>query len=98
VVNRAEGVRDAVLAAVADQRDADVPESVAAVRAALEPVRHVRRLLRRSGIPVRALNRPRDEVFEATEDGAALARLLHESKAVVALDTRTAPGAALCLR
>ena len=55
VVDGAEGVRHAVLAAVPHQQDVDVGELRAAVRAAINPLVERGRLGDRSGIPVRSL-------------------------------------------
>ena len=75
------------LAAVADQEHLDVAQLGVAVRAALRLAR------RRSGrlgvrlarLPVRVVDRPRDDVLEAAEDGAPLAGGLVGAEAVVGL-------------
>src|SRR3954462_8005122 len=97
VVDGAEGVRDAVLAAMADQRHADVPERGSAMRAGLERRLERRRLVGRPWLPVAAVEGPRDDVLEPAEDRAALARRLGHPEPVLAVDVRAAPGAAFPL-
>jgi len=48
-----------------------------------------------SAIPVRVLQRPRDQVLESAEDRPALPCRLIGAKAVALLDLRSAPGAGL---
>src|SRR3954470_21543430 len=90
VVERAEGVADAVLAAAADEQDARLADLLAAVRAdpqagvgigAGDP----------PGLPVRALQRPRHDVLEPAEGRAALAHGLGGTEALVAIDVVAAP-------
>jgi hypothetical protein len=65
VIDRAEGVRDAVLAAVAHGDEVDVAQNCAAVRASFEIVGQTTRLLDLPGDPVGPLDGPRNDVFEA---------------------------------
>jgi hypothetical protein len=82
-----------VLAAVADEEDVDLAELGLAVRATKLAGVGLGRLVERSRLPVSALDRPRDEVLEATEDGAPLAGGLVGAEPVVGLDIDPAPAA-----
>ena len=95
MVDRAEGVGDAVLAAMADADDVDLAELGPALRAAEWTLVDPGRLGELAGVPVRSLDRPRDDVLEATEGGAARAGGLVDAEAVVELDRRPAPATSL---
>src|SRR5438046_2432151 len=97
VVDGAEAVRDAVLAAVADQHHMSVAERRAAARAGVDRVDRSRGLGRHARLPVRALDRPWDDVLEPAERGTARARRLREPVAVAWLDVGAAPGAAVAV-
>src|SRR5215207_5617741 len=86
VVDRAEAVRDTVLAAMADQKHVRVAELGAAVGAAADALVQGGRLGHRPGLPVGALERPRDHVLQPAEDGSPLAGRLVGAIAVVLLD------------
>ena len=73
VIHRAEVVRDPVLAAVADQEDVDVSQLAPAMRAGPGLALDGRRLVELARLPVRTLDRPRDDVLEAAEGGLAVA-------------------------
>jgi hypothetical protein len=65
---------------------------------ALARVVETGRLGRFPCLPVRALDRPRDDVLEAAEDRPAIPFVLAEAEPVVGLDVRAAPRAAEMLR
>jgi len=81
---------------MADDQDVDLVERLAAVRAALEPFLHRLGLGQLPGVPMRPLNRPRDDVLEAAEGGAPLTGRLVGAKAGIGLDVFPAPGTRLC--
>jgi len=87
-----------VLTAVAHEHHLDVPEGGAAVGARLEALSDVTRLLDFARLPMRALNRPWNDVLEAAERGTALTRHLLNAPAVLAFDHVAAPGAASRIR
>jgi len=93
VVDGAEVVRDAVLAAVSYEEDVDVAELAAAVGAGPRSACGSGGLVHLPGLPVGSLDRPRDNVLEATEHSPAIARRLIQAEPVVFLDLRPAPGA-----
>jgi hypothetical protein len=95
VVDRAEVVRDAVLASMPDEEHVHVAQLAPAVRAGAGLALGAVRLVERTRLPVRALDRPRDHMLEAAEGGAAVAGRLVQAKAVVVLDAGPAPGATL---
>src|SRR3954452_1409798 len=95
MVDGAEAVGDAMLAAVANQDDADVVELFAALRAGGRPLLDGEGLDRLAGLPVSALDCPRHHVLEPTEGGPALTGGLIQAEAVVCVDARAAPRAAL---
>ena len=82
MVERAESVRNPVLAAVADEQQMRIPER-APHWAHSDRRREVGRSSSWPGLPVRALDRPRHDVLEAAEDSAAVARRLASAEAVV---------------
>src|SRR5262249_9030245 len=86
VLDRAEGVGDAVLAAVTDEQYVPLTERRIALRAAQRALVDRRRLGQPTRVPVPSLQRPGDDVLEATEDGPALAGRLVGAEAVVRLD------------
>src|SRR5881392_2432390 len=63
------------------------------MRAARRRCFGARRLAHAGGPPVRALDRPRDDVLKPAKDGAAPAGQLVGAKAVVRADVVPAPGA-----
>jgi hypothetical protein len=94
VVDGAEVVRDPVLAPVADEEDVHLAQLPPALRAGARGG-GARRLIELAGLPVRAPNRPRDDMLQPTEDGSPLTGRLVQAKAVVILDACPAPGTAL---
>jgi hypothetical protein len=84
-----------MLAAVADEEDARVAEGPAAVRATAQPFARVAGLEDRPWIPVRALDDPRHDVLEPTEDGFPFALGLSRAVALVDVDGHAAPAALL---
>ena len=86
VLGGAEVVGDPVVAAMADQEHVDVAELGIAVRAARRARVDAGGLGKLAGLPVGALDRPRDDVLEPAEDGAPLAGRLVGAEAVVGLD------------
>ena len=100
MVDRAERIGNPVLSPVTDQQQVARAELGAALRARasfVEPSRLERRLQPTAGLPVRALDRPRNQVLEAAEDRPAIAFAIAEPKAVAPLDLVPAPRAAeLC--
>ena len=102
VVDRAEGVEDAVLAAVADEIDTDIGERLPALGAGRRlGVPGRRRGRRAARVPMGALHAPGDHMLEPAERGSALAGRLRGPVAVAGLDGYTAPAAplfALCAR
>ena len=93
MVDAAEGVGDAVLAAMAHEQHAAVAELAAAVRAAAQAIAGIARLEDAPGLPVRALDDPGHDVLEPAESGAALARRLGRAEAIVGPDPDAAPAA-----
>lgn len=95
MIHRAEGVRYAVGAAMADEYQARVRELVPAVCAALE--RRAGPSRRRVGprLPGRSVHGPRHHVLEPAEGRPPRACRLEDPEAVVALDGLTAPRAQL---
>src|ERR671915_80600 len=91
VVDGAEGVRDAVLAAVAHEHQVNVAEDGAALCAGLERVCDSPRLDDLARLPVSALDRPRDYVLEPAEGRLARPGELLDAPAVVPLDLTPAP-------
>lgn len=91
MVDGAERVRDPVLAAVANAEDMDLTEPGTTLRAAKRAFVDVRRLGELARFPVRALDRPGDDVLEAAESGPALADRLEGAEPVVGLDRVPAP-------
>jgi hypothetical protein len=93
MVDRAEPVRDAVLAAVPQEKEVCVAELIAAGGAIRDrrigagPVGLFQRL------PVRALHRPRDDVLEPAEDGATPAYGLSQPVALRELHFVSTPAA-----
>ena len=73
VIDAAERVGDAVLAAMADEQHAAVAQRAAAVRAAAQAVVGLTGAHERPRIPVGALDGPRHDVLQAAEGGLALA-------------------------
>ena len=68
------------------------------MRAARRPRFGAGRLGHAAGPPARALDRPRDDVLDPAEDGAAPAGRLVGAKAVVRVDVVPAPGARLAVQ
>ena len=95
VVDGAEAVRDAVLAAVPDEHHADVPERLGA--ACAFPTESTAPPGISSASQCGPLHRPGNDVLEPTERGSARAWQLVQSPAVVALDRAGAPGAAIAV-
>src|SRR3954447_25682931 len=93
VIDAAEGVRDPVLTAVPDQEDVRLGELRFAPRALGCALVQRRRLGHLPGLPMRSLDRPRDQVLEPAEDGAPLPGGFVGAEAVIGLDLRPAPGA-----
>ena len=94
MVGVAERVGDAVLAAMADDDDVRVRERRRALRAATQAVTGVRVDAREApGVPVRALDDPRDDVLQTAEDGEPLAGRFSRAKALVLVDSDPAPAA-----
>jgi hypothetical protein len=91
VVDAAEVVGDAVLAAMADEQEMHLTKLRAAVRAHRLPRVDRRVRSRVTGLPVRPLDRPGDDVFQAAEGGTALADRLVQAEAVVGLHPLPAP-------
>src|SRR5829696_6472850 len=84
-----------MLAAVVHEYHAGVVERDAALRAAIELRVRRQRLAERTGVPVRALHRPRHDVLEPAEHRAPLPGLLGDAIALVETNRRTAPAAPL---
>src|SRR5512132_979734 len=91
VIDAAERVGDAVLAAVADEQDAAVAQRTAAMRAAAEAVVGLAGAHDRPRVPVRALDGPGHDVLEAAEGGLALTLGLGRAKTLVRTDLDPAP-------
>jgi len=91
VVDPAERVGDAVLAAVSNQDDAGVRDGLAALGAPLE--RLVGREVDRPGLPVSSVKSPRDDVLEAAEGRAPLSRRFADAEAILGVNTDPAPAA-----
>src|SRR5204863_3583951 len=72
VLGAAEGVGDAVLAAMADEQHALVVQRRATADAAAQSVAVVVLVENRPRLPVRALDHPRDDVLEPTEHRTAI--------------------------
>jgi hypothetical protein len=90
VVDRAESVRDPVLAAVTHEPHVQIAERCAAV-GAFGQAAEIAGLERLAHGPVGALHCPRNDVLEAAESGPAVALVLPEAVAVVRLDRVPAP-------
>src|SRR5690348_15098587 len=95
VVGTAERVPDPMLAAMPDQQDARVIDDDAALRTLLQLARRRRMLRQGTGIPMRTLHRPGDDMLQPAEDREALAGLLRGAEALVAGDGHSAPAATL---
>src|SRR5687768_2166996 len=95
MIGRTERVRDAVLAAVADQYHLDVAERLAAVGASVDRVGDPRRLLDLPRLPVGPVEVPRDDVLQPAERRLPRAGHLLRAPAVLALDRVAAPGTAV---
>src|SRR5215210_3479236 len=93
VLHAAEGVGDAVLAAVADEQDVGVLERAPAAHTAAEALPGVAGAQDGARLPVRALDRPRDDVLEPAEDRAPLAGGFGHAEALVLADLDPAPAA-----
>jgi hypothetical protein len=78
---------------VTDGEDVHVAELGAALRAAQGSLVESGGVPWRACFPVRALDRPGNDVLEAAERGAALAGRLIDAEALVQLDPGPAPGA-----
>src|SRR4051794_2625589 len=88
-----------MLAAVADEQDALLPQLGAAADAGAEAVGVVVVLEDGPGRPVRALDDPRDDVLEAAEHRALVGHRLAGAKSGVGLDLHATPAARLrCAR
>ena len=98
MARRAKGVGNAVLAAVAYQNHMNVRKGGAAVCTGLVAASDSGRLLDLARLPMRALNRPWNDVLQAAERRPALARQLLNAPAVLAFDCVPAPGAASRIR
>src|SRR4029450_3103663 len=83
VVHAAEPVGDPVLAAGSDEQDVGVLAPRAAAHAPPQPLARVAGAQDRPGLPVRALNRPGDDVLETAEDRPSLAGRLRGPGALV---------------
>ena len=94
MVDSAERVGDAVLATVADEEHPAVAEGASAMRTATEALVGLARLQDASRVPVRALDRPGDDMLEPAERRLALALRLGRAKALVDADVHTTPAAA----
>ena len=81
---------------VAHEQDMDLPERGVAVRASEWPGVDVGWLGDRPGIPVRALDRPGDDMLEAAERRPPLTCRLVDAEAVVRVERVPAPAAAVC--
>ena len=86
VVDAAERVRDPVLPAMPDQKDMRLTELGVAVRAVRHALVERRRLGQRPRFPVRALNRPGDQVLEPAEDRTSFSGRFVGAEAIVVLD------------
>ena len=95
MVDGAEVVGDAVLAAVTNQEDVNVTQLAAAVRAGPRRALDRRRLIELTRLPMRSLDRPWHDVLQTTEHGAAVPSGLVQAKSVVLLDACPTPGATL---
>jgi hypothetical protein len=93
VVGAAKCVGDPVLAAMADEQDPALVELLAAVRTAAEALIRIVGLEDCPGIPVGALDDPRDDVLEAAEDRLSLADRLGRAKALAIADVDATPAA-----
>jgi 3-isopropylmalate dehydrogenase len=97
MVDGAEAVGDAVLGAMSHEQQVPVAERRVALGAGGHAVGS-RGLWWKARLPVRALDRPGNDVLEAAEDGAPLAGVLDQPEPVPGLDRVAAPGAALPFR
>src|SRR5262249_10579527 len=95
VLGRAEVVGDAVLAAVVDEQHVDLAELGAAVRARERSLVDPRPLGELARLPVRPLDRPRNDVLEAAEDGPPRPGGLVGAESVVGAALGPAPRARL---
>jgi isocitrate dehydrogenase (NAD+) len=95
MVDGAEAVGDAMLATVANQQDVCVRELRVAVGARRHRLIERRWLGHLTRIPVRALDRPGDDVLEAAEDGSLLPGRLVRVESVAGLHVGSTPGALL---
>src|SRR4051794_29930577 len=95
VVQAAEAVGDAMLAAVAHDEHARVADLLAAQRAAAQSVVGLVLADDAPGRPARALDDPRHDVLEAAEHRLVLGRGLGDAKALVRAHRRSAPRALL---
>jgi hypothetical protein len=98
VINAAESVGHAMLAAVVDEQDMDLAEDISALGAADRPLVDRGGLDHLASFPMRSLDRPRNHVLEAAERRPALAGGLIEPKAVVGPNRLPAPGAGVSHR
>jgi hypothetical protein len=92
MVDRAESVRDPVVAAMTNEQQVTVAERLSTVGAFAQGV-EAGRLDGLPHFPVRALHRPWHDVLEPAEHGTTVAGVLAEPVAVVLLDRIPAPGA-----
>jgi hypothetical protein len=95
VVDRAESVRHPVLSPMADEKHVGLGELGTALGANLHRLVERRGLGHRPRVPMGALDRPGNHVFEPAERRPALARRFVGAEAVVRLDRRPTPGARL---
>jgi hypothetical protein len=92
MVDRAEAVRDPVVAPMTNEQQVTVAERLSTVGAFALGV-ETGRLDGLPRLPVRSLHRPRHDVLQPAEHGTAVAGMLAEPVAVVLLDRITAPRA-----
>jgi hypothetical protein len=92
MADRAEPVRDPVLAAMTDEQEVRIAEAIAALGALALRVDAIG-LGRLPHFPVRPAHRPGNHVLEPAEDGCPAARPLAEPEALPPLDRVAAPRA-----
>src|SRR5581483_4838076 len=98
VLDRAERIRDPMLATVAHEQHARVVERCLATGAAVERRVEPARLLELAGLPPRPLDRPGHDVLEPAEPRPPRARGLSQAKSVLPLHGSPAPAAPLFAR
>lgn len=95
MVGPAERIGDPLLSAMPHEHHARIVDRGAALRALVKLLRRRQTLRKHASLPVRPLHRPRDNMFQAAEDGEPFTSLLRRSEALVHVDRNFTPAAAL---